>query len=184
MTSARQTISTVLSVGPVWMAAVSSSLLAAVAIAAPWPGFRGPNRDGHTTETLPQVLASDATPLWRKPVGHGYAGVVVVGTNLVVLDDADGKENARCLDPISGKDRWTTVYGDGYSDEFEPGPRCTPLIDSDRVYIQSCRGEFRCLSLADGATRWRFHFADYGAFWVPDRQSNVGAANRHGLEPD
>ena len=30
------------------------------------------------------------------------------------------------------------------------GPRSTPLIYGDRVYVQSCKGEFRCLDLATG----------------------------------
>lgn len=54
------------------------------------------------------------------------------------------------------------------------------MIDGDRVYVQSCRGEFRCLNLADGSTRWRFHFNDHGAFWVPEKNSSIGAANRRG----
>lgn len=166
--------------GWVGLGGVWSLLFSVLAFSAPWPGFRGPDRDGHTTEILPSVLTSNLTALWRKPVGHGYAGVVVVGTNLVVLEEVDGKETARCLDPVSGKDRWAVAYAEGYSDEYEPGPRCTPLMDGDRIYVQSCRGEFRCLNLADGKTRWRFHFEDFGAFWTPDRQSNVGAANRRG----
>ena len=39
-----------------------------------------------------------------------------------------------------------------------PGPRSTPTVDGDRLYVQSCRGEFRCLSVADGRTLWRVNF--------------------------
>lgn len=150
-------------------------------LAGNWPGWRGVQRDGRLDgETLPSEIKSAPDVVWRLPIGHGYAGPVVSGTLLVYVDDAGGKETAHCLDTATGKELWRTAYHDNYADEFEPGPRCTPQIDGDRVYVQSCRGEFQCLSLKDGSVQWRFHFADYGAFWVTERGSPIGAANRRG----
>jgi outer membrane protein assembly factor BamB len=34
--------------------------------------------------------------------------------------------------------------------------------------------------MKDGATRWRFHFADYGTVWIPDKGGGAGAASRRG----
>ncbi|MBN8247194.1 MAG: PQQ-like beta-propeller repeat protein, partial [Verrucomicrobia bacterium] len=75
---------------------------------------------------------------------------------------------------------WSATVGPVFSDEFEPGPRSTPVVDGDRLYVQTALGEFRCLAMANGAIRWRFHFGDYGMRWVTDRASNVGAASRRG----
>lgn len=148
--------------------------------AADWPGWRGRNRDGHAADPLPSVLDSAPKPLWRKSIGHGYSGVVVSGRRLVFLDDSTGQETAHCIDSQTGRELWVQPFAEQYSDEFEPGPRCTPLIDGNRVYVQSCFGEFACLSLDDGKKQWGFHFRDHGMFWVKDKAGGPGAANRRG----
>ena len=58
--------------------------------AADWPGWRGVHRDGHAADPLPSTLESAPKPLWRKAVGHGYAGVVVANQWMVFLDDFTG----------------------------------------------------------------------------------------------
>jgi outer membrane protein assembly factor BamB len=148
--------------------------------AADWPQWRGPARDGFALEPLPGKLPDSPATVWRKSVGHGYAAPVVAAGKLVFLDDAGGQETAHCLEAATGKELWAVAVGENYTDEFEPGPRCTPLIDGDRVYVQTCRGEFRCLAMSDGATRWRFHFQDYGTVWIPDKGNGAGAASRRG----
>lgn len=148
--------------------------------AADWPQWRGPDRDGHSPDAFPATLPSGAVPLWKHSLGHGYASPVTVSNSVVVMDESDGKERVQVLDAASGESRWTTSIGPVFADEFEPGPRCTPLVDGDRVYLQSALGEFQCRSMADGSLLWRFHFGDYGMKWVTDRASNVGAASRRG----
>jgi len=147
---------------------------------ADWPQWRGPDRTGRTTHPLPGSLPASVTPLWRLPLGHGYAGPVLGSGTLVVLDDSGGQETAHALDPRTGARRWSAALGDTYVDEFEPGPRCTPVIFEDRLYAQTARGEFRCLRLADGQTLWRTNFKDLGMVWNPERNTGIGAANRRG----
>ena len=167
--------------GPHGAWSVSLALaLAAVTAEAQWPGWRGPARDGHATQPLPASLPSAVVPAWKIPVGHGYAGPVVDGGVLVYVDDDGGRETAHALDATSGKELWRSPYAAAWSDEFEPGPRCTPLIDGDRVYVQSAQGELACLALQDGRRMWGMSFADLGMTWNPERQSNVGAAIRRG----
>jgi outer membrane protein assembly factor BamB len=131
-------------------------------------------------ETLPKQLPAEPKLLFRRSIGSGHAGPVVASRRLVFLDNEGERETAHCLDFPSGRPLWSAAYDELYADEFGSGPRCTPLIDDDRVYVQSCQGEFRCLNLADGKTRWRFHFRDYGTVWIPDRNSGGGAASRRG----
>lgn len=152
----------------------------AIAALGDWPQWRGPNRDGHSREPLPGKFPETPTRLWKIPVGHAYASPVTTAGHLIFVDDVAGKETAHDLDPATGTSRWRVTVGDSYTDEFEPGPRCTPLIDGDRVYTQTCRGEFHCLSLADGATLWRFNFGDYGAVWSENSGGGPGAASRRG----
>ncbi len=147
---------------------------------AQWNGWRGPARDGISAQPLPSSLPAHLIPEWKIPVGHGYAGPVVVAGVLVYVDDTGGREMAHALNPKDGTELWRTPYAAAWSDEFEPGPRCTPLIDDDRVYVQSAQGELACLSLKDGRKLWGMSFADLGMTWNPDRHSHVGAAIRRG----
>lgn len=162
-----------------WMTCLALTLVIGTT-EAQWPGWRGPARDGHATQPLPASLPPAVVPAWKIPIGHGYAGPVVDGGMLVYVDDDGGRETAHALDPKSGKELWRTAYAAAWSDEFEPGPRCTPLIDGDRVYVQSAQGELACLALRDGRRVWGMSFADLGMTWNPERQSNVGAAIRRG----
>jgi outer membrane protein assembly factor BamB len=159
---------------------LAAGLLLAAAARADWPQWRGPNRDGHSAGPLPAALPENAAPLWRIPAGHGYAGPVTSGDRLVYADEADGHETWHAVNRATGSELWRTALGPTFADEFEPGPRCTPVIDGDRVYGQTCKGEFRCVGLADGAVRWKFSFSDYGAPWSDDRNNGPGAAARRG----
>jgi outer membrane protein assembly factor BamB len=67
-----------------------------------------------------------------------------------------------------------------FEDEWGPGPRSTPIIDGDRVYVQSCTGEFRCLNLADGKPIWSVNFEkDFGVHFLGSK-ANEGTASRRG----
>lgn len=85
------------------------------------------------------------------------------------------------LNAASGQELWSrpldTVFQDTQSDA---GPRSTPLAEADRVYVQSCQGEFQCLSVTDGRPIWRVHFVrDFGAVFIGEKGAAVGAS-RHG----
>lgn len=164
-------------------AAVAALLVALAAPALPaadWPGWRGIHRDGIAADPLPASFPQQPAPRWRVAAGHGYASPVVAGGRLVLLEESGGKEVARALDTRTGKDVWRTPFATAWSDEFEPGPRCTPLVDRGLVFVQSAQGEFACLSLGDGHRLWGVNFADLGMRWVNDRHANVGAAVRRG----
>ncbi|HTI72546.1 MAG TPA: PQQ-binding-like beta-propeller repeat protein [Candidatus Limnocylindria bacterium] len=156
------------------------TLVAAATAQADWAQWRGPARDGISPEPLPTTLPEPPKLIWKLSVAHGYAAPVVTAGKLIYLDDAGGMETVHCVNSADGKEQWKNAFAETYTDEFEPGPRCTPVVDEDRLYVQSCKGEFQCLNLTDGKVRWRFHFSDYGAFWVPEKNSPVGSANRRG----
>jgi outer membrane protein assembly factor BamB len=54
------------------------------------------------------------------------------------------------------------------------------LIDGDRVFVQSCKGEFRCLNLSTGKTNWGVSFErDFGVKFLGSK-ANEGTAARRG----
>jgi len=158
------------------------TLLAAVACAAvaDWPDWRGPRRDGHSAEPLPASLPASPVVRWRKAVGHGYAGVVVGRDRLITAEETAGQETLHARRLADGEILWSTPVTKVWSDEFEAGPRCTPVLADGRVFFQSNQGEFVALDAASGRRLWGFNFAEYGMFWVPSPSSPVGAANRRG----
>lgn len=146
-----------------------------------WPQWRGPNRDGHTNPRklaadFPQNLTSD----WKIPVGGGHSSPVVAKGKLVYMDAHEGKETIHCLDAATGKEIWKQAITEAYSDEWGAGTRATPFIDEDRVYGQTCSGEFRCYELVTGKEIWKTSFEnDWGVKFGP-RAASRGTASRRG----
>lgn len=165
-----------------------ATVLPCLSASADWPQWRGPNRDGavkdtsHTLTALPQSTA----PIWKLDIGKGQASPVVAGKTLVFLDEENAKEVANGVDITTGKKIWSTPFAESvdFSNTYGPGPRCTPMIDGDKVYVQSCNGEFSCLSLKDGKTVWKTSYAkDFGATFFlnqNDPAAKETAARRHG----
>jgi outer membrane protein assembly factor BamB len=151
--------------------------------AADWPRWRGPANTGHVPagETVPETLPAEVKPLWRLPIGAGMASPVVAGRRVFFLDNTEGQETAHALEADTGQEVWRAPLDEAFRDGHSaPGPRCTPTVDGDRVYVQSCRGEFRCLAVDDGRTLWRLNFVkDFGALFFGEVGPACGAS-RHG----
>ena len=150
--------------------------------AADWPQWRGINRDGLVSdkELVPTSLPTDPKLVWRIEIGGGFSSPVVAGGKLVYQDVRNGKETAHLLDSKTGKEIWSTPYAAEYQDEWGPGPRSTPIIDGDCVYVQACNGEFRCLKMSDGSVMWGTSFEkDFGVPFLGSK-ANEGTASRRG----
>lgn len=150
--------------------------------ASDWPQWRGPERDGRVpdNEPVPTTLSPDPKVVWRIEIGGGFSSPVVAGGKLVFQDVRNGKETAHLLDARTGKELWNTPYADEYQDEWGPGPRSTPIIDGDRVYVQSCNGEFRCLKMSDGSAVWGTSFGKHFGVTFLGSKANEGTASRRG----
>ncbi|HUD47965.1 MAG TPA: PQQ-binding-like beta-propeller repeat protein [Candidatus Baltobacteraceae bacterium] len=152
------------------------------ALGGDWPQWLGPRRDGHAAADSPALekLSPDLKVVWRKKIGGGFSSPVVAGGKLVYFDENSQAEVAHLLDASTGAEIWSAAIGDVYRDEWGAGPRSTPVMDGDRVFVQSCKGEFRCLNLADGRVIWGVSFArDFGVKFLGSK-SNEGTAARRG----
>ena len=156
---------------------------------ADWPQWRGPNRAGSVVDAgiVLQNLPKEPKVLWELAAGPGQSSPVIAQNRLVFMDGVDTQETAHCLEATSGKELWRTKVGPmvEFQNAYGEGPRCTPIIDEDRVYVQSCGGEFRCLSLKDGSELWAVSFGEqYGATWLGNKSNNPDAketaSRRHG----
>lgn len=98
-----------------------------------------------------------------------------------MLDAEDGREVVRAFRAEDGEVLWSADLDAVFGDQQGPeGPRNTAVVDAERVYAVSCRGELKCLSLDDGKLLWRVNFVDdLGAEFIGEKGKAEGAV-RHG----
>lgn len=152
------------------------ALVTSVAAAADWPQWRGPNRDGISTETglIDKFPAGGPKLLWQADqldaIGAGYGSPAVVGDRLYILGADGAKKNAKefvtCLSVADGKQVWQakldTAAGD-FLDGWGGGPRATPTVDGDRLYVLGATGDLVCLTAAKGEKVWAKNLvSDFG----------------------
>jgi len=158
-------------------------LAAASLHADDWPQWRGPARTGHAASDalLPTALPAEPKIIWRLKVGEGFASPVVATGKVFYFDNQAGKETMHALQAEDAKELWRATVDDTFQDEQgPPGPRCTPVVDGDRVYAQSGKGELQCVTVADGRRLWRVNFTnDFGAALLGEDSKIPGAAE-HG----
>ena len=152
-----------------------TGLLGAVLTASDWPQWRGPDRLALWDETgIVDTLPAELRIAWRVPIHGGYAGPAVAGGRVFVTDwleddgsrTADGMERVLALDEATGEMLWSREWRTSYRmlmATYAIGPRATPTVDGDRVYVLGATGRLLCLDVETGAVRWETDFAaDYG----------------------
>ncbi len=128
------------------------------AAAADWPQWRGPRRDGVSTETgLAARWPAGGPPLlWRiDGLGEGYGAVSVAEGGLYVQGTRDGKSLVFALNAADGAVRWERELGTRLRDSRGSGPRGTPTVAGDSLYALTGMGELARVRLADGSVAWR-----------------------------
>jgi outer membrane protein assembly factor BamB len=128
-----------------------------------WPEWRGKGRNGIWTESgiLDKFPEKGLTAVWRTPIHGGFAGPAVAAGRVFVTDfkrssGKKGMERALCLDEKSGKILWTREWDADYQGiSYDTGPRATPTVDGDRVYIIGGSGTLLCLNARTGDVIWR-----------------------------
>lgn len=132
------------------------------AAAGDWPGFRGPNRDGISTETgiLKSWPASGPRECWRREIGDGFAGIAAVGGKLFTLYGVGDDEYLAAFDAGTGKEIWKTLVGPKFHDDYGDGPRSTPTVDGDMVYVLGSHGKLLAAGASDGKQVWAVQLHD------------------------
>ena len=147
-------------------AALSAAVLAQTP-AADWPQWRGIDRTGISRETglLRQWPASGPAVAWTaSELGAGYGSVAVSGDRVFVQGARDRASVVSSLNRADGKVVWTKVIGGRRDNDRGTGPRGTPTVDGDRVYVLTENGDLVCLRVADGARVWQRNILqDFGA---------------------
>ena len=121
-----------------------------------WTNFRGPNRDGRYDEmaVLTKWPANGLTPIWKQPIGIGYASFVVADGRAYTIEQRRRQEVVSAYDVNTGRELWIQGWNAEYNDENGDGPRATPTWDEGRIYALGATGELRCLDAKTGAVAW------------------------------
>jgi outer membrane protein assembly factor BamB len=133
--------------------------LAGPGLAQNWPQWRGPNRDAKAADfKAPTTWPAELTQKWTVPVGDGCATPALVGERLYVFTRQGGDEIIRCLDAVTGDQKWSDKFqsapADGFARDF-PGPRCSPTVADGKLITMGVRGALSCYDAVSGERLWR-----------------------------
>lgn len=125
-----------------------------------WHQWRGPQRDGKSTETGLSHDWSVAAPrlVWQtKGLGRGYSSIAIAEGRIFTLGSLAGKEHLIARNLADGEQLWATPFGSGNHSNG------TPTVDEDRVYAVGLKGDLICADVATGQEIWRKSFEkDFG----------------------
>jgi outer membrane protein assembly factor BamB len=151
---------------PLLLGIVTFTAFASLALAVPndWSQWRGPNREdiSHETGLLKSWPEGGPKLTWKVAgIGTGYSGVSVVGSHIFTMGDMGDASYALALNVADGKIIWKSRVGK--SGGNYTGPRCTPTVDGQLLYVLGQFGDLVCLQVADGKEVWRKDYVkDFG----------------------
>lgn len=141
-----------LTVSAMAMLALTSS------VAADWPQFLGPTRNGvYSGPAIADAWpASGPRQVWKKDVGPGFSGPVVADGKVILFHRVGAQEVIEALQPATGATIWQFGYPTTYRDDFgfDEGPRAVPVVASGVVYTFGAEGQLHAVDVATGKKLW------------------------------
>ncbi len=119
------------------------------------PGWRGPNRDGHFPEKNLLKSWPEEGPelvLEVENIGKGYSSPILDNGVIYTTGMIDTLDYITAILP-DGTFKWQKSYGSSWNSSY-PETRATPVIDKDRIYVQSGMGQVSCLQKDNGDVLW------------------------------
>jgi len=151
--------------------------------ATDWTNWKGPNGNLTTDESDWDAMSiSDPDILWEANLGKGHAAFAIteeylfttgnhqvitanvgsfqVGQTPGMKQDTLYEDVVYCLDAETGEEIWTYSYPCKHRDW--PGPRTTPVLDGDLLFILSWEGHLFCFDANSGDVIWKKHLVNDG----------------------
>lgn len=139
---------------------------------ADWHQWRGPNRDGHSAETglLKEWPAGGPRLVWKiAGAGTGYSSFSASQGRLFTLGARGSDELVMAFDAASGKKLWEVRNGRRFDNDRGDGPRSTPTVDGDRLYVFGGSGDLTSMEAATGKRLWSINvvqqFRGVNPYW-------------------
>jgi outer membrane protein assembly factor BamB len=153
------------------MVGLSAAMGAQSAPPPDWFQWRGPDRTGVSTETglLGQWPSSGPAEIWSASgLGAGYGSVAIKGDRLFVQGLRGNQSGVSALNRTDGKLLWWKAIGGTADNDRGPGPRGTPTVDGDRLFVLTEAGDLAALRATDGSAIWQRNILrDFGARNIP-----------------
>ena len=147
--------------------AVLTACILSVASAENWPGFRGPTRQGVSSEVeVPLHWARDNNVFWKTPIpGSAWSSPIVWGNRIFLTTAVDGGSSCHVLsiDARTGRILWDTHVFDQQTlmkrrQNSYASP--TPVTDGQSVFAVFADGSIVALDF-DGNVLWRNREFDF-----------------------
>ncbi|MBN2241760.1 MAG: PQQ-like beta-propeller repeat protein [Acidobacteria bacterium] len=135
-------------------------LAAGIAADMDWPQWHGPDRTNIATETglLAEWPSSGPPVVWSiEGIGEGFGTVSIKGDRIYVQGTKDKQSVLHCLNREDGKRIWTTPLGRAGFNDKGNGPRGTPTVDGNRIYVLTEDGDLACVDAGSGKPVWSFN---------------------------
>jgi outer membrane protein assembly factor BamB len=108
------------------------------------------------TGLLKQWPAGGPRAMWSvASLGGGYGSIAIKGDQIFVQGARDNQSTLYVLRRSNGQGLWSKALGPAGTNDRGSGPRGTPTVDGDRVYVLTERGQLACLRIQDGTEVWR-----------------------------
>lgn len=120
-----------------------------------WYQYLGPNRNSTAEGSILHSWGKGSPQeLWSFPLGEGYGGASIFGTEVFILDREKGtRDILRCVDLQSGSEKWSFAYAAEGELPF-PGSRAVPTVDKKYIWSVGPLGDFYCLSKKNHKPVW------------------------------
>ena len=132
--------------------------MTACALAADWPQFLGPQRDGiaHDAKGLARAWPENGPRVvWEAPAGPGYGGAAIYGDGVFLLDRVGAKGDVlRRIRFSDGKEIWRFAYNAPGKLDHD-GSRSTPATDGNLVFAIGPFGQIVAVNFSDGNLVWK-----------------------------
>ena len=123
-----------------------------------WPRFRGVNGSGvSTSRGLPVEFGAAKNLLWKVAAPKGTSSPIIAGGQLYFSSYEGKQRTLHCLDPATGKTRWTRSVTKVREENATPpnNPATpTPVSNGDLVFVLYPDAGLFCYS-ADGQEKWK-----------------------------
>jgi outer membrane protein assembly factor BamB len=134
------------------------------AFSVDWPQYRGGNHNGVSTDRIARDWSGSVTnPLWRVSLPNGLGSFTVSGGRVFtkIRRDVSGADKELCvaLNAATGQELWATPVDDASFPDLgvgnDDGPRSTPSVEGDAVFVVSSYLKLYRLNVTNGATVWQ-----------------------------
>ncbi len=124
--------------------------------AGEWPQFLGPQRNGRSSETglLDRWPEEGPKVVWRVPGGAGMSGLAVSRGRVLTLVQREEKQWLISLNANTGESVWQSAIAPEYRNPMGNGPRATPAISGDRVFVFTGEGILAAIDFRNGKLIW------------------------------